>query len=148
MYPDYGYYGTSYYFDGATRSRTITIHIRNDMVVENQFELFYIYLWNYYSDSAVMLDPATAIVTIEDDDSELSLHSAKGLHVKWYDNLFNSSTSVVTIGFNGTYSVREGAGGISIVVLVLMNSLARDVVVTLSTQDVTAQGVFVVMVPN
>ena len=148
MYPDYGYYSTSrLYFDGATRSRTITFYIQNDMVVENQFELFYIYLWNSYSDSAVMLDPATAIVTIEDDDSELSLHSAKGLHVKWYD-FFNFSTLVVTIGFNGTYSVREGAGGISIVVLVLMNSLARNVVVTLSTQDVTAQGVFVVMVPN
>ena len=49
---------------------------------------------------------------------------------------------VVTIGFNGTYSVREDAGGISIVVLVLMKSLARDVVVTLSTLDDTARGRF------
>ena len=116
------------------------------MAVENQFEFFSIYLRNY--DSAVVFDGATASVTIEDDDSELSLHSAKGLHVKWYDNFFNSSTLVVTIGFNGTYSLREDAGGISIVVLILMNSLARDVVVTLSTQDDTAQGMFVVMVPN
>ena len=70
---DYGYYSTSsLYFNGATRSRTITLYIENDMVVENQFEFFSIYLWNYYSDSAVMLDPATARVTIEDDDSELS----------------------------------------------------------------------------
>ena len=51
-------------------------------------------------------------------------------------------TSVVTIGFNGTYCVHEDAGGISIVVLVLMNSLARDVVVTLSTVDGTARGGF------
>ena len=49
---------------------------------------------------------------------------------------------MVTIGFNGTYSVREDAGGISIVVLVLMNSLARDVLVTFSTLDDTARGRF------
>ena len=49
---------------------------------------------------------------------------------------------MVTIGFNGTYSVHEDAGGISIVVLILMNSLARDVVVTLSTLDDTAGGRF------
>ena len=52
-------------------------------------------------------------------------------------------TSVVTIGFNGTYCVGEASGSISIVVLVMMNSLARDVVVTLSTLDDTARGRFV-----
>ena len=49
---------------------------------------------------------------------------------------------MVTIGFNGIYSVREDAGSISIVVLVLMNCLARDVEVTLSTLDDTARGRF------
>ena len=49
---------------------------------------------------------------------------------------------MVTIGFSGTYSVREDAGSISIVVRVLMKSLARDVVVTLSTMDNTARGGF------
>ena len=44
--------------------------------------------------------------------------------------------------------MREDGGNISITVLVLMNSLARDVVVTLSTQDDTAQGGFVAMVTN
>ena len=53
-------------------------------------------------------------------------------------NLF--PTSVVTIGFNGTYCVREDSGLCSICVLVLMNSLAKDVVVTLSTMDETARG--------
>ena len=53
---------------------------------------------------------------------------------------FLSSILVVTIGFNGTYSVREDAGGISIVVFALMNSLDRDVEVTLSTLDDTARG--------
>ena len=38
--------------------------------------------------------------------------------------------------------MREDAGGISIVVLVLMNSLARDVEVTLSTVNDTATGRF------
>ena len=55
---------------------------------------------------------------------------------------FLFSTLVVTIGFNGTYSVYEDVGGINIVVLVLMNSLAGDVVVTLSTVDDTASGRF------
>ena len=49
---------------------------------------------------------------------------------------------MVTIGFNGTYSVREDVGGISIVVFALINSLARDVVVTPSTLDNTARGRF------
>ena len=49
---------------------------------------------------------------------------------------------MATIGFNGTYSVREDAGGISIVVFALMNSLDRDVEVTLSTLDDTARGRF------
>ena len=49
---------------------------------------------------------------------------------------------MVTIGFNGTYSVQENSGGVSVVVLVLMNSLDRDVVVILSTLDDTARGRF------
>ena len=38
--------------------------------------------------------------------------------------------------------MREDAGNIRIVVLVLMNYLGRDVVVTLSTLDGTARGGF------
>ena len=49
---------------------------------------------------------------------------------------------MVTIGFSGMYSVREDVGGVSIVVLVVMNALARDVVVTLSTLDSSARGRF------
>ena len=49
---------------------------------------------------------------------------------------------MVTIGLNGTYSLLEDAGRVNIVVLVLMNSLARDVVVTLLTVDDTAIGRF------
>ena len=50
--------------------------------------------------------------------------------------------SVITIGFNGTYSVHEDVEGISVVVFALMNSLDRDVVVTLLTLDGTARGRF------
>ena len=39
--------------------------------------------------------------------------------------------------------MREDAGGISIVVFALMNSLAKEVVVTFSTLDDTARGRFV-----
>ena len=51
---------------------------------------------------------------------------------------------MVTIGFNGTYSVQENAGVIrvSIFVLTLMNPLNRDVEVTLSTLENTARGRF------
>ena len=52
---------------------------------------------------------------------------------------FLSSILVITIGFNRTYSVREDAGVITIVVS-LMSILTRDVVVTLSTLDDTARG--------
>ena len=59
-------------FNGATRSRMVTISIRDDMVVEDQFERFFINLRSY--DSAVILSRPTVSVTIEDNnDSELSL---------------------------------------------------------------------------
>ena len=105
------------------------------MVVENQFEQFFINLREY--ESAVILNGPTASVTIEDNDSELFTY-ASGCQYIYEVNLF--STSVVTIGFNGTYSVHEDTG--VIFVLVLMNSLARDVVVTVSTLNDTARGGF------
>ena len=83
------------------------------------------------------MSPLKIIMTVS------SLCIYERLHV--YQNVtFRNffSTSVVTIGFNGTYSVREDAGSIRIVVLVLMNYLGRDVVVTLSTLDDTARGGF------
>jgi len=50
------------------------------------------------------------------------------------------TSSVATIGLNqSTYTVTEGAGSVSVMVDV-QGSLARDVVVTLSTVDGTAMG--------
>ena len=48
----------------------VTVSIRDDMIVENQFERFFINLRRY--DSAVILSQPTASVTVEDNDSELS----------------------------------------------------------------------------
>ena len=145
IYPassDYTTLTRSLVLNGATNSQTVTIPIRDDMVVENQFEFFSMNLST--SDSAVMLDPVSAAVTVEDNDSELSPQYA--IYTKM--SISSIPTSVITIGFSGNYSAREDAGNVSITVLILMNSLARDVTVTLSTVDDTAQGVFVVMMPN
>ena len=70
---DYTALSRSLVFNGATGSQTVLIPIQDDMVVENQFESFSIRLST--SDSAVMLDPVSANVTVEDNDSELSLHA-------------------------------------------------------------------------
>ena len=51
----------------------VTVSIRDDMLVENQFEQFFFTLENYWYESAVILNGPTASVTIEDNDSELFL---------------------------------------------------------------------------
>ena len=66
----------------------------------------------------------------------------KIIYMSLHDTGFLSFTVVVTIGFSETHYVYEEAGYISVIVLVLMNSLARDVIVTLSTSDNTARGRF------
>ena len=70
---DYTAINRSLVFNGATRYQMVTVSIRDDMVVEDQFERFFINLNNYWYESAVILDGSTASVTIEDNDSELSL---------------------------------------------------------------------------
>ena len=56
----------------------VTVSIRDDMVVENQFEQFFINLMNYRYESAVILSRPIASVTIEDNnDSEFSLQYTK-----------------------------------------------------------------------
>ena len=51
----------------------VTVSIRDDMLVENQFEQFFLTLENYWYESAVILNGPRASVTIEDNDSELSV---------------------------------------------------------------------------
>ena len=69
---DYTTISRSLVFNGATRSQIVTVPIRDDTVVENQFEQFFINLREY--ESAVILNEPTASVTIEDNDSELSMN--------------------------------------------------------------------------
>lgn len=71
IYPgssDYSVTPRTLTFNGATESQTVTVFIRDDMLVENQFESHSINLRTY--DSAVILKTRTARVTIEDNDSK------------------------------------------------------------------------------
>ena len=68
---DYGAVYRYLVFNDATSSQMVTVSIRDDMVVENRFERFFINLRRY--NSAVILSRPTASVTIEDNDSKLSL---------------------------------------------------------------------------
>ena len=72
---DYTAMNRSLVFNSATSSQMVTVSIQDDMLVENQFEQFFINLENYWYDSAVILNGPTASVTIEDNDSELSLNN-------------------------------------------------------------------------
>ena len=75
---DYRGLSRSLVFNGGTRSQTVTVTIQNDVVVEQQFENFLMRLRTRYYDPAVILSPATATITIEDDDSKLThTHSAR-----------------------------------------------------------------------
>ena len=49
--------------------------IQNDTVVEQQFENFFMSLRTHYYDPAVILNPMTTNITIEDDDSKLIYNS-------------------------------------------------------------------------
>ena len=51
----------------------MTVSIRDDMVVENQFEQFFINLRKYYWYESAVIFSRPARVTIEDNDSELFL---------------------------------------------------------------------------
>ena len=68
---DYAASTRSLVFSNATRSQTVTVTIQDDNVVEQQFENFFMNLRT--SDAAVIFNPVTANVTIEDDDSTLTL---------------------------------------------------------------------------
>ena len=122
-------------FDADTSTQTIEISTTGDMVLEMS-ESFSVALSQMSVDASVTLNPASATVNVEDDDSELtndSLHCVLPLHN-------SSSSTAITIGFNDTaYTVTEG-GSASVSVSVLSGTLARDVVVTLQTEDGTATG--------
>ena len=76
----------------------VTVSIRDDMLVENQFERFFINLRNYWYESAVILSRPTTSVSIEDNnDSEFSLQY-KDLNV--YQNVNCSQLLFHLSGYN------------------------------------------------
>ena len=122
-------------FDAGTSTQTVEISTTGDMVLEMP-KSFGVSLSQMSVDASVTLNPASATINIEDDDSELtndSLHCVLPLHN-------SSSSTAVTIGFTTTtYNVTEGGSAI-VSVSVLSGTLARDVIVTLQTVDGTAIG--------
>ena len=139
---DYTSVSSDLTFDADTSTQTIEISITSDIELEMS-ESFSVSLSQMPVDASVTLNPASATVNVEDDDSRLtkdSLHCVPPLHN-------SSSSTAVTIGFTTTtYNVTEG-GSASVSVSVLSGTLARDVIVTLQTVDGTAIGEAVVA-PN
>ena len=121
-------------FNADFTIRVIEVPITDDDIVEHS-EIINLTLVS--TDSAVILNPSTSTIIIEDEDSKLLC-----IHVqlcKNQCNVFSFTTSVVTIGFNKTaYSVSEDAGNISVTVSVQNGTLGRDVLVTVSTVNNTA----------
>ena len=113
----------------------VEVPILDDDIVEHS-EIINLTLVS--TDSAVVLNPSTSTITIEDVDSkllyvDLSIYKQKGV------NLSTFTTSVITIGFNKTaYSVSEDAGSVNVTVSVQAGTLDRDVVVTLLSINGTA----------
>ena len=85
---DYTAVDRSLIFNGATRSQMVTVFIRDDMIVENQFERFFVNLRNYWYESAVTLSRLTASVSIEDNDCKLSLKIAHFIRMSIFESSF------------------------------------------------------------
>ena len=107
-------------------------------------------------DPAAILNPESAVITIQDNDGK---YHAQSVMLKLYITvMYGSSHSVgtswlvskpfppelgVTIGFSTTsYTVSEDEGSVSVAVFLRNGILARDVVVTLQTLDGAAMSEF------
>ena len=124
---------TNLTFNADFTIRVIEVPIIEDHIVE-QSEIINLTLVS--TDSAVILNPSTSTVTIEDVDSKLL---CKNIYNYASTNVFEFTNSVVTIGFSTmAYSVSEDAGSVSVTVSLQTGILDRDVVVTLSTKRGTA----------
>ena len=126
-------------FNADLTIQVVEVPIVDDHIVE-QSEIINLTLVS--TDSAVILNPSTSTITIEDVDSK-SLCKNYLLYIlhlcKYQCNVFSFTTLVVTIGFNETaYSVSEDAGNVSVTLFVETGTLDRDVIVTLSTTRGTA----------
>ena len=125
---DYTPVSRSLTFNAAVTHQMVKVPILDDHIVEHS-EVINLTLVS--TDSAVILNPSTNTITIEDRDSEL-LYVDHSIYPSMSAMYITFTTSVITIGFNKTaYSVSEDAGNVSITLSVQIGALDRDVVVTL-----------------
>ena len=146
-------------FNAAVTTQMVEVPILDDHIVEHS-EIINLTLVS--TDSAVILNPSTSTITIQDVDSKLlhvddSIYSSMRVtyshsplpvtsmyYVLLYIcdhecNKFTFSILVVTIGFSRTgYYVSEDAGSVNVTVSVQSGTLDRDVIVNLSTINGTA----------
>ena len=131
-------------FSASSATQTVMVSILNDDVPEDMLEYFSLYLKS--TDLAVSLNPMIANITIIDDsDSKYyEMSTINSIHLYTVGQIVIFSSAVVTIGFNTVaYTLLEDAGSINVTVSVVNGTLARNVVVTLSTEsDGTATGEF------
>ena len=133
---DYTTVSSTLTFKAAVTTQTIEVPVIDDHILEHS-EIINLTLVS--TDSAVILNPSTSIITIEDMDSKLCTVCISLYICNYMCNLFTFTTSVVTIGLNKTaYSVSEDASSVSITLSVQIGALDRDVVVTLSSMNGTA----------
>ena len=135
----YTHVSTDVAFNATVSTQMVTIPILDNMTVADS-TFFSVVLTS--AEPAVVLHPAAADVTIEDDDCELSSHRSV-LTVQYFTTKFFLN-SVVTIGFSPdtTYTVAEDTGSVNVTVSVLNGSLVRGVSVVMVTSfaDGTATG--------
>ena len=129
---DYTSLSRSMTFNANVMTQVVEVLIIDDHIVEHS-EIINLTLVS--TDSAVILNPSTSTITIEDVDCKLQY----GYSCECKCNSFIFTTSVVTIGFStAAYSVSEDAGNISVMVYIQTGTIDRNVIVTLSTTSGTA----------
>ena len=137
---DYTPVSTNVTFNASTSTHTVNIPILDNEIVAGS-TIFNVSLTS--ADPAAILNPASAGITIEDDDSEKPqiLCMWENIACKWH--YFIPLYPVITIGFNpATYTVAESDGSVNVTVNILNGTLARNVHVLLMTAltDGTATG--------
>ena len=126
-------------FNATVTTQVVELYIIDDDIVEHS-EVLNLILRS--TDSAVLLNPSTTTITIEDVESKLLyvyIYICKRNCSDLFIYRYIFTTSAVTIGFSRTaYSVSEGAGSVSVTASVQNRTLDRDVIVTLSTVNGSA----------
>ena len=117
---DYSSLTSTLTFDSTTSSFTVAIATLNDGLLENPESFFGNLRVLPGTPSSIILAPAQARATIMDND-------------------------VAVIGFNRNYTVPEGSSA-NLQLEVLSGTLAREVVISVSTNDGSAEGRFMYVI--